>query len=624
MNSNRTKYASTPTYGMQKRNYSKKQAAAQATPTPDFTQQPTVDPSAPMAPFPVQNAFMMPTGAFPGTSAQPANPMFYATPNAMGGQTQGGPQQPSFGAVPSMNPYGGFMPQSQTPTTPMYQQPLNGSSAQPMNAAFSSRAQGYVPQTYPQGGNALPPNVIRGDALGGAGAMPGGGMNAMPNGAYGGMAGNGIPGMGGIGSMAGLNGSAGMGVPTGMNNANGMGGGPFYSNPGYSGAMPGANQNAYGNGGYPPAMMNTPMNTNGFNRSPFPGMEGGLPASPTPRQPFDLDKFLKLMLYGVLPVLFIPCMFVNHSMDFLRYLFIIASVICLSVLWYRQSFTPGVRTTVSVIYLVLCIVVIATMLMNSNRDVTNANGNLSANAAGQTTPEPSASVEAAPLAAQETPAPQEDPGQSEAEQRLSTFMDYWSVNNVESMVNLVQPSWASTQDSPAQALFTVISNRTPTEYQIESISGSATDSSRTVTMSAYIDKNNGKDPVRYRFMILMVKESGEWYVDPNSLATNDTVTETSAPPSGKETIVQSLAPRMTVTPIPDPSTKLYYNANGGTYYHIDPNCSAVNPKYLPMASFLYSELDEAPYSSLQPCLKCGAPTQSLKELEATATPTVAP
>ena len=50
-------------------------------------------------------------------------------------------------------------------------------------------------------------------------------------------------------------------------------------------------------------------------------------------------------------------------------------------------------------------------------------------------------------------------------------MDYWAVNNVEEMVNLVQPSWASTQDSPAQALFTVISNRTPTEYKIESISG---------------------------------------------------------------------------------------------------------------------------------------------------------
>ena len=126
-------------------------------------------------------------------------------------------------------------------------------------------------------------------------------------------------------------------------------------------------------------------------------------------------------------------------------------------------------------------------------------------------------------------------------------------------------------------------------------------------------------------MILMVKEGGEWYVDPNSLATNDTVTATPSTEGGKATVLQSLAPRMTVTPIPDPSTKLYYNANGGKYYHIDPNCSAVNPKFLPMASFLYSELDDDPYSSLEPCLKCGAPTQSLGSLAAaTSTPTVVP
>ena len=205
-------------------------------------------------------------------------------------------------------------------------------------------------------------------------------------------------------------------------------------------------------------------------------------------------------------------------------------------------------------------------------------------------------------------------------------MDYWQLNRIEDMVNLVQPSWASVQDNAASALFTVISNRTPQDYTIEGISGTSADSSRTVTMSASIDKNNGKDPVRYRFMILMVKESGEWFVDPNSLATNDIATETPSPAPGKETIVQSLQPRMTVTPIPDASTKLYYNANGGKYYHADPNCAAVNPKFLPMASFLYKELDDSPYNSLQPCLKCGAPTQSLGKLaeQTTETPTVAP
>ena len=81
----------------------------------------------------------------------------------------------------------------------------------------------------------------------------------------------------------------------------------------------------------------------------------------------------------------------------------------------------------------------------------------------------------------------------------------------------------------------------------------------------------------------MVNEQDEWYVDPNSLATNETVDTTATPEPGKTTVAQSLAPRMTVTPVPAADTKLYYNANGGKYYHLDPNCSAVNSKYLPMA-----------------------------------------
>lgn len=607
MNSNRMKYASTPTYGMQKRNFAKKQATAQATPTPDFTQQPTMDPSTPSAPFPAQSGYMLPPGAFPGAATQQAGPMFMNQPATVSPQMM--PSQPQqFAPGSPMNGFNNYMPQQPTPSMPLYQQPLGGAAPQVSGSNFAPRAQGYMPNGYAQGNGAMPPNVTHSEAYGGMN-----GMNGLPNGNA----------MGGYAQMPGMNNGMPMNGINGMNGAPNMGGGYFGA--GFpNGAMPGNGQNPYGNPGYPQGMLNTPMNTNGYNQQSFSGMDGGIPATPTPRPPFDVDKWLKIILYGILPVLFIPCIFVSHTFDFLRYLFIIATVISLSVIWYRQAFTSGMRTGISVVYLALSIIVIA-MLIGNNKDTQQTNNLFNANAAGQVTAEPTTSVEAAPLAAQETPAPEEDVGESEAEQRLAMFMDYWAVNNVESMVALVQPSWASQQDSPAQALFTVISNRTPTEYQIEGISGSAADSSRTVTMSANIDKNNGKDPVRYRFMILMVKESGAWFIDPNSLATNDTVSETTPPVSGKETIAQSLAPRMTVTPIPDPSTKLYYNATGGTYYHIDPNCSAVNPKYLPMASFLYSELDDSPYSSLKPCLKCGAPTQSLGALAAaTETPTVVP
>lgn len=605
MNSNRTKYASTPTYGMQKRNFAKKQAAAQATPTPDFTQQPMMDTNG-ATPFAAPNPFGIPQGAIPGVS-QAAGASFFSAQPQMGqpmAQPQpmyGMPQQPygagqPFGgagapmnsfaapngmnAMPVGNGMGGYMAPSQAPGMPMYQQNYQQPMPSMGGMGFGAGVQGYVQQPYAQG-SAVPPSVTRSEP---------------------------VPGFGGASGM--------------MGNAQPMQGmGNGYPNPGFGG-MPTAGANpAFATAPYPPVMN---MNGgNGFARPPFGG-DGGTPAMPTPRPPFDVDKWFKVILFLVLPLLFIPCVFVTHAFDFLRYLFIIASVVSLSVLWYRQSFTPAMRTAVTVGYLVLCIIVIA-MLISNNRDATQAN-NLAGRNNVQTSAEPTASPEAMAPAAQPTPPPVEDVGESEAEQRLATFMDYWQLNRIEDMVNLVQPSWATVQDNAASALFTVISNRTPQDYAIEGISGTSADSSRTVTMSAFIDKNNGKEPVRYRFMILMVKESGQWFVDPNSLATNDIATESPSPAPGKETVVQSLQPRMTVTPIPDADTKLYYNANGGKYYHADPNCAAVNPKFLPMASFLYKELDDDPYKSLQPCLKCGAPTQSLGKLaeQATETPTVAP
>ena len=49
---------------------------------------------------------------------------------------------------------------------------------------------------------------------------------------------------------------------------------------------------------------------------------------------------------------------------------------------------------------------------------------------------------------------------------------------------------------------------------------------------------------------------------------------------------------------------LYYNPRGGANYHSQPTCSLVKDKYEPMASFTYGELDEKPYSKLNPCPGC--------------------
>ena len=58
------------------------------------------------------------------------------------------------------------------------------------------------------------------------------------------------------------------------------------------------------------------------------------------------------------------------------------------------------------------------------------------------------------------------------------------------------------------------------------------------------------------------------------------------------------------------NTVLYYFPEGGQYYHADPNCKAVNEKYLPLeGTFTYAELDDEPYRELQPCGICGAPSR---------------
>ena len=55
---------------------------------------------------------------------------------------------------------------------------------------------------------------------------------------------------------------------------------------------------------------------------------------------------------------------------------------------------------------------------------------------------------------------------------------------------------------------------------------------------------------------------------------------------------------------PDDGLSLYYNPNGGKYYHESQNCATVKSRYLPLTEFKYSELDTAAFSKLSPCSGC--------------------
>jgi hypothetical protein len=547
----RTKYTSTPTYGMQRRGFGKRQTETKQNPELDFTQKPTPDFDAPVSgvsdpygipqgiyhdPVPKQSGipfqtYQVPTQSIDGNYGVPVQPMGMQGSYPMFAAGQGNPygdtSQPFTGApIPQMPPLANATP-----------------VAQPIGA--SARAQGYVPPKVVRAQQAAPSRMPQ--------------QNAVPLGmAY-----------------------TGPSVP--------------YGQPAF--AMQPPSQPSVPTGAYP--------NYSGGNQPPTQ------PPGKQPRPPINIENWLKMLLYIILPVFFVVCIALRDEVfDILRYLFMTACAASVGMLWYRQSFSSSLRAGITIGYGMMCIVVIVIMLSGSNSDVVRSGENITAAPTAVITDEPSAeaygySADQAPVT---TPPAETAPEDTDAGQRLASFMDNWKVNDIENMLGYVLPSWRQSQTDAAAALFILISNRTPLSYTIEDISGSTNDTSRSITMTAEIDKNNGNDPVKYRFLILMDKEDGDWYVDPNSLSTNDADPTDTPYPDDLEAIF-TLAPRQTVTPVPPDNTLLYYNPSGGTYYHADPECEAVNSKYYPLSSFTYGELNEEPYKSLTPCLKCGAPSR---------------
>ena len=103
---------------------------------------------------------------------------------------------------------------------------------------------------------------------------------------------------------------------------------------------------------------------------------------------------------------------------------------------------------------------------------------------------------------------------------------------------------------------------------------------------------------------------GYWlslYIDPDSLSSG--ILQVPSTPTPDPNATPEPTPEPTPTPTPGPKTKLYYNKDGGKYYHADPECYSVAKEFLPLASFTYGNLNKSPYTKLQPCPKCGAPSR---------------
>ncbi len=133
----------------------------------------------------------------------------------------------------------------------------------------------------------------------------------------------------------------------------------------------------------------------------------------------------------------------------------------------------------------------------------------------------------------------------ETENLFAGFFNAWKTGNINTMLELCSPAWVSAREDPKLALFSILQNRTPSDFIIESISGTSGDTERMVSTVVTMNYNNNKPETDFRMHVQMVLEDNCWYVNPDSLVSYKKITtpEPEAAPSP--------APKAGTEPNPD-------------------------------------------------------------------------
>ncbi len=342
-------------------------------------------------------------------------------------------------------------------------------------------------------------------------------------------------------------------------------------------------------------------NRNRFSSAPLYGMKNKWPVDGQPpeeaarakRSPKGAAVRVMAAVFSLaLPVLFILAIFIDQIA--LRWAFLALAALSLLVMWATGMFARSARATMTLIYVALSAVVGVAIIINSsaidatkNTPVANTSDYFTGNKA----------VDTSWLVSTPTDSPAG--AVSAAQERLDLFMGYWSENQLAQMLNFCLPSWTAQYENAEQELFGTIANRLPVSWEFQAVSGSEAESSRTITLTAVIQRNNGQAPAKYQMQVLMLRVNDVWYVDPRSLGTTE-VKEYTEP-------TKTPAPTATPTPPPTGNTLLYYNEDGGKRYHSKPDCSSVDQKYIPLTSFYYADLNTKKFKALTPCSVCSAP-----------------
>ena len=359
-------------------------------------------------------------------------------------------------------------------------------------------------------------------------------------------------------------------------------------------------------GGYNPySQMGRPPQGPVQNEIPLNG-GGYVPQRvPVKKRGFEFRDWYLIAAGAVLIGLFVAAVLILKSVPLKIALMILAAGSA-GLLWIKPLTAENRRLTYSILALALCVLTAVSFLINPNADTTK-NGTDPAmvsdddtlNGTGGESGVPEIPASDFTTALETTPEPENNVDSSLME-RLVSFFTYWAGNRQDEMLALCLPSWQAKEENPRTSLFALLANRTPKDCTPESISGTTADTTRKVTVTSTMNRNNGKPDEKYRMTIMMVKEGGDWYIDPQSLQTYESM-ETPDPNV-------TPTPGPTETPTVFASTVLYYNPSGGEYYHLDQNCKIINPKFLPLGGqFTYGEIGNEPYSKLKPCNVCGAP-----------------
>lgn len=318
---------------------------------------------------------------------------------------------------------------------------------------------------------------------------------------------------------------------------------------------------------------------------------------------------LSIVLSIGLPVFFLAALI--FPVPLLRWGFLAAAAVSVLLMWVLGAFVRSARNMLTVFYLALAVVLGLAMFMDrqtpesrniavsrvnqenlfNNPDMASVNAML--NEMSPATPEPTEEAEA-----------QEQV--SAAQLRLDAFFETWAQGSTSEMLTYCDPAWISEQQQPEATIFQMLMRTKPEKSSnvTEQMSGSDSDAMRIAQVKARFQ--DGGTNVLRRMNIILKRVNGVWYVDPKSLDGVD-VDEAAELLAEQNRVMSASTIAPTDTPGPQSGITVYYNEDGGKYYHANRTCEAVRSEYWPLTAFSFDLINSQPFKNLKPCTKCNPP-----------------